>query len=90
MTKRDLVESVEALAGLPRSVAQTVVDALLAVITNELKRGGDVRVLGFGNFTVTKRAAAIGRNPHTGKEVSIPARAVPKFSPGKGLKDAIN
>ena len=48
------------------------------------------RLVGFGNFTVSKRAASTGRNPQTGAEVKIPARTVPKFSAGKGLKDAVN
>ena len=69
---------------------QSAVDAVFSVITGELKKGGDVRLVGFGNFTVSKRAASTGRNPQTGAEVKIPARTVPKFSAGKGLKDAVN
>ena len=69
---------------------QTAVDAVFAAITAELKKGGDVRLVGFGNFSVSKREASTGRNPQTGAEVQIPARNVPKFSAGKGLKDAVN
>ena len=75
---------------LSKADAQTAVEAVFSTITEELKGGGDVRLIGFGNFTVSKRAASTGRNPQTGAEVKIPARTVPKFSAGKGLKDAVN
>ncbi len=90
MNKNELVSAVADEAKLSKGDAQTAVDAVFAVITNELKGGGDVRLVGFGNFSVTKRAATTGRNPQTGAEVKIPARSVPKFSAGKGLKDAVN
>lgn len=90
MNKNELVSAVADEAKLSKSDAQTVVDAVFTVITNELKSGGDVRLVGFGNFSVTKRAASTGRNPQTGAAVKIPARKVPKFSAGKGLKDAVN
>ncbi|MGD9915972.1 MAG: HU family DNA-binding protein [Rhizobiaceae bacterium] len=90
MNKNELVSAVADEANLSKSDAQTAVDAVFAVITNELKSGGDVRLVGFGNFSVTKRAATTGRNPQTGAAVKIPARKVPKFSAGKGLKDAVN
>ena len=77
-------------AKLSKTDAQAAVDAVFATIIGELKSGGDVRLVGFGNFTVSKRAASTGRNPQTGAEVKIPARSVPKFSAGKGLKDAVN
>jgi DNA-binding protein HU-beta len=70
--------------------ATSAVEAVFETITGELKNGGDVRLIGFGNFTVSRREASKGRNPQTGKEVDIPARNVPKFSAGKGLKDACN
>jgi DNA-binding protein HU-beta len=88
MNKNELVSAVADEAKLSKGDAQTAVDAVFAVITKELKRGGDVRLVGFGNFSVTKRAASTGRNPQTA--VKIPARKVPKFSAGKGLKDAVN
>lgn len=90
MNKNELVSAVADEAKLSKSDAQTVVDAVFTVITNELKSGGDVRLVGFGNFSVTKRAASTGRNPQTGAAVKIPARKVPKFSAGKGLKDSVN
>ncbi|WP_274424661.1 DNA-binding protein HupB [Chelativorans sp. YIM 93263] len=90
MNKNELVSAVAEKASLSKGDAQSAVDALFATITDELKKGGDVRLIGFGNFSVSRREASTGRNPQTGAEVQIPARNVPKFSAGKGLKDAIN
>jgi nucleoid DNA-binding protein len=90
MNKNELVSAVAESASISKGDAQSAVDAVFSVITGELKKGGDVRLVGFGNFTVSKRAASTGRNPQTGAEVKIPARTVPKFSAGKGLKDAVN
>lgn len=90
MNKNELVSAVAEAAKLSKGDAQSAVDAVFSVITGELKSGGDVRLVGFGNFTVSKRAESTGRNPQTGAEVKIPARTVPKFSAGKGLKDAVN
>ncbi len=90
MNKNELVSAVAEEAKLSKADAQTAVEAVFSVITSELTKGGDVRLVGFGNFTVAKRAATTGRNPQTGAEVKIPARNVPKFAAGKGLKDAIN
>jgi len=90
MNKNELVSAVADAAKISKGDAQSAVDAVFAVITGELKKGGDVRLVGFGNFSVSKRAASTGRNPQTGAEVKIPARTVPKFTAGKGLKDAVN
>ncbi|WP_265515441.1 DNA-binding protein HupB [Nitratireductor luteus] len=90
MNKNELVSAVADKAGLSKGDAQSAVDAVFTVVTDELKKGGDVRLVGFGNFSVSRREASKGRNPQTGAEVDIPARNVPKFSAGKGLKDAIN
>lgn len=90
MNKNELVAEVADKAGLSKTDAQSAVDAVFDVITGELKKGGDVRLIGFGNFAVSHRAATTGRNPSTGAPVNIPARNVPKFSAGKGLKDAVN
>jgi DNA-binding protein HU-beta len=90
MNKNELVSAVADAAKISKGDAQSAVDAVFSVITGELKNGGDVRLVGFGNFTVSKRAASTGRNPQTGAAVKIPARTVPKFSAGKGLKDAVN
>lgn len=90
MNKNELVSAVAEKAGISNKEAATSVDALFEVIQGELKNGGDVRLVGFGNFTVSRREASKGRNPSTGAEVDIPARNVPKFAAGKGLKDAVN
>lgn len=90
MNKNELVAAVSESAKISKGDAQAAVDAVFSAITGELKRGGDVRLVGFGNFSVSKRAASTGRNPQTGAEVKIAARTVPKFSAGKGLKDAVN
>ncbi len=90
MNKNELVSAVAEAAKLSKGDAQSAVDSVFSVITDELKKGGEIRLIGFGNFTVSKREASTGRNPQTGAEVQIPARNVPKFSAGKGLKDAVN
>ncbi|MEX0955754.1 MAG: HU family DNA-binding protein [Rhizobiaceae bacterium] len=90
MNKNELISAVADGASLSKADAQSAVDAVFSAITNELKKGGDVRLVGFGNFSVSQRAASVGRNPQTGAAVNIPARTVPKFSAGKGLKDAVN
>ena len=90
MNKNELVSAVAEASKLSKGDAQSAVDAVFSVITGALKSGGDIRLVGFGNFTVSKRAESIGRNPQTGAEVKIPARTVPKFSAGKVLKDAVN
>jgi DNA-binding protein HU-beta len=90
MNKNELVSAVATKAGLSKTDAASAVDAVFDTIQAELKNGGDVRLVGFGNFTVSHREASKGRNPSTGAEVDIPARNVPKFAAGKGLKDACN
>ena len=90
MNKMDLIAAVADGTDLSRAKAGEVVDAVFGSITDALKKKEEVRLVGFGNFTVSKRAASTGRNPQTGAEVKIPARTVPKFSAGKGLKDAVN
>ncbi|MDF1778016.1 MAG: DNA-binding protein HupB [Rhizobiaceae bacterium] len=90
MNKNELVAAVAEKAGLSKADAGSAVEAVFETITSELKGGGDVRLVGFGNYTVSHRNASKGRNPSTGAEVDIPARNVPKFSAGKGLKDAVN
>ena len=90
MNKNELVSAVADMAKLSKTDATSAVDAVFDVITRELKRGGDVRLVGFGNFAVSKREASTGRNIRTGEPVQIAARNVPKFTAGKGLKDAVN
>ncbi|MCQ0987497.1 HU family DNA-binding protein [Jiella marina] len=90
MNKNDLVSAVAEQADLSKQQAGAAVDAVFDVIQASMSKGDDVRLVGFGTFSVTHRAASKGRNPSTGAEVDIPARNVPKFAPGKGLKDAVN
>ncbi|MGU3574885.1 HU family DNA-binding protein [Brucellaceae bacterium C25G] len=90
MNKNELVASVAEKGGLTKADAATAVDAVLAAVTSALQAGDEVRLPGFGVFSVSHRAATTGRNPSTGAEVAIAARNVPKFSAGKGLKDAVN
>lgn len=90
MNKNDLVASVADDSGLSKSDAARAVDSVFECITNALKSGTDVRLVGFGTFSITNRKASIGRNPRTGEQIHIPASKQPKFKAGKGLKDAVN
>ncbi|WP_349361377.1 HU family DNA-binding protein [Stappia sp.] len=90
MNKNDLIAAVAEKTGLTKAQAGEAVDATLDVITEALKGGAEVRIIGFGNFSVTERAASEGRNPRTGDTIQIPASKAPKFKAGKGLKDAVN
>lgn len=90
MNKNDLVAVVADRAGLSKTDSAKTVDAVFDSITDILKDGGDVRLVGFGTFSVTARAASEGRNPRTGEKIMIPASNQPKFKAGKVLKDAVN
>lgn len=90
MNKNELVSAVAEKAELSRQQAGSAVDAVFEVIQGAMAKGDDIRLVGFGTFSVSDRAASKGRNPSTGAEVDIPARKVPKFAPGKGLKDSVN
>ena len=90
MKKSELAEAVMAKAGLEtKRLADAVVDAVFETITKTMGQGEDVAITGFGTFRVRKRAAKVGVNPRTGEKVNIPAKTVPKFSAGKGLKEAV-
>ena len=90
MNKNDLVAAVADSTGLSKADSSSAVDGVFDAITNALKSGGDVRLVGFGTFSVAKRKASEGRNPRTGEKIQIPASRQAKFKAGKGLKDAIN
>ncbi|QCI68893.1 HU family DNA-binding protein [Phreatobacter stygius] len=90
MTKNELIAAVAEKAGLTKAQAGSSVDATFDIIEATLKSGGDVKLVGFGAFSVSNRAARDGRDPRTGKPVKIAASKAPKFSAGKGLKDAVN
>ena len=89
MNKQDLIGQVADRAGLSRSDSSRAVETVLEVITSALKRGDEVRLVGFGNFSVTRRKASVGRNPRTGEPMQIKASSQPKFRPGRILKDAV-
>jgi nucleoid DNA-binding protein len=88
MNKGDLVNQVAKVVGTKKE-AQAAVDCVLQSITKALKKKDTVTLVGFGTFKVDKRKARKGRNPQTGEEIKIKAKKVPKFVPGKALKDAI-
>jgi DNA-binding protein HU-beta len=88
MNKGQLVEVVAKALG-SKSAAEKAINSTLKAITDALKKGDKVTLVGFGTFAVAKRAARTGRNPQTGKEIKIKAKKVPKFTAGKALKDTI-
>ena len=90
MNKNDLIASVAEHTGLSKSDATRAVDAVFASIETALKGGDEVRLVGFGTFTVSQRSASEGRNPRTGEKITIAASKQPKFKAGKGLRDAVN
>ena len=89
MNKNELVDAVAVATGLKKQEAEQAVDAVFESITTELKKGSEVRLVGFGTFHVTHRAASEGRNPRTGEKIMLAASKQPKFRAGKGLKDAV-
>ena len=90
MNKNEFIDRVADMADMSKSDAARAVDAVFDAISEALKNGDDVRLVGFGTFSAAKRAAREGRNPRTGETIQIAASIVPKFSPGKGLKEALN
>ena len=90
MTKADLVNSIAEKAGLSKADAEKALRAFTDAVTDALKAGEKVSLVGFGTFSVGDRAARTGQNPQTGAKIEIPAAKVPKFKAGKALKDSIN
>ena len=90
MNKQDLVSKVAESADIPKTKAELAVNAVVEAIKGSLKKGDDVRLVGFGTFSVAQRAATTGRNPRTGEPIKIPASKQPKFKAGKELKEAVN
>jgi len=90
MNKNDLVADVATGSGLSKADSAKAVDAVFDSITSSLKNGTEVRLVGFGTFSVSRRQATTGRNPRTGESIQIAASNQPKFKAGKGLKDAVN
>ena len=89
MNKSQLIDKIAAGADISKAAAGRALDAIIASVTESLK-GDDVALVGFGTFAVKERAARTGRNPQTGKEITIAAAKVPSFRAGKALKDAVN
>ena len=90
MNKTELIAAVAENAELSKKDADKALKAFVEVVTEELKKGEKIQLVGFGTFEVSERAAREGRNPQTGKTMSIAACKVPKFKVGKALKDAVN
>jgi DNA-binding protein HU-beta len=90
VNKSDLVDAIAKSAEISKAAAARALDATVDSIKKALKKGDTVSLVGFGTFKVGKRAARNGRNPRTGATIKIKAAKVPKFSAGKGLKDAVN
>jgi len=89
VNKSELIEHIATEADLSKAAAGRALDALTGAVRTALKKGSSVTITGFGTFAVTKRAARTGRNPRTGAAIKIKAAKVPKFKPGKGLRDAL-
>lgn len=90
MNKSELIEAIAASADIPKAAAGRALDAMINSVTDSLKQGDSVALVGFGTFSIKERAARTGRNPQTGKTIEISAANVPSFKAGKALKDAVN
>ena len=90
MNKTELIDFIATDADIPKAVAARALESTIDAVKSTLKKGGSVSLVGFGTFAVSSRAARTGRNPRTGEEIKIKAAKVPKFRPGKALKDALN
>ena len=90
MNRNELVDAVASQADLSKAAASKAVEAVFESITGALKGGGEVRLVGFGTFSVASRAASEGRNPRTGEKIKIAASKQAKFKPGRRLRDSLN
>ena len=90
MTKAELVAAMTEESGLPKTQVTKALDATFQAITEALRKGEEVKVLGFGTFAVSEREAGEARNPRTGEKVQVAAGKAPKFRPGAGLREAVN
>lgn len=90
MNKSELVASMAQKVGSSKKSAEENLDTMIEIISEELKKGNKIQLIGFGSFETRKRAARKGRNPRTKEEIKIPASTVPAFKAGKALKDAVN
>ena len=90
MNKSELVAAIADKAEISKKDAEAALKAFTDVVAEELKKGEKIQLVGFGTFEVSERAARVGRNPQTKKEITIPAAKAPKFKAGKALKDSLN
>jgi DNA-binding protein HU-beta len=90
VNKTELIEHIAKHADISKAAATRALESMIGAVKTTLKKGGSVSLVGFGTFAVGKRAARSGRNPRTGAAIKIKAAKVPKFRPGKALKDALN
>lgn len=90
MNKTELIEHIATQADISKAAAARALEATISAVKTTLKNGGSVSLVGFGTFAVGERAGRVGRNPRTGTAIKINAAKVPKFRPGKALKDALN
>ena len=89
MNKAELIDAIASSAGLTKADAKKALDAFVDTTTDALKKGDRVALVGFGSFSVAERSARTGRNPQTGKEITIPAKKVVKFKAGSELADVV-
>ncbi len=89
VSKVELINEMSAISGLSKIDVENVLNSFCKAVEKFLCEGKEIRLIGFGNFSVSKRSATIARNPRTGEEVSVPETFVPKFKPGKQLKDCV-
>jgi DNA-binding protein HU-beta len=90
VNKSELIDHIAKQADISKAAAGRALEALIGGVKSTLKKSGTVSIVGFGSFSITKRAARSGRNPRTGATIKIKSAKVPKFKPGKALKDAVN
>jgi DNA-binding protein HU-beta len=90
MSKTELVAAIAERTGLTKKDSEAAVNAFIGTVTEQLKKGEKVQLIGFGTFEVSERAERVGRNPQTGAEMTIAASKVPKFKAGKALKELLN
>ena len=90
MTREEIIAKVAEDADITKVAAKSALESFIGCVSKTLKKGGKVSLVGFGTFSVSKRAARQGRNPQTGATINIAARKVAKFKAGKGLSDTVN
>jgi DNA-binding protein HU-beta len=90
VNKTELIDHIAKTADISKAASSRALDAVIGAVKTTLKKNGTVTLVGFGTFSVAKRAARAGRNPKTGEPIKIKSAKVPKFKPGKALKDAVN